>query len=320
MKLLEVNNLVVKYDVEVVRNISYYVKKGEIVCIVGESGSGKSTSILAILGLLGNKADGRIYFDKKDISPIYKNKKEFIEYEKNMKNIRGNKVSYIFQNPISYLNPLLNIGEQISETIRTHKDYTKKEALKRTKELLNQLEISNKRMKQYPHELSGGILQRVLIAIALSCEPKLIIADEPTSSLDVTIQAQILNIIKEETEKRNMSAIIVTHDLGIALQLCQRIIIMYAGKIVEEGKVENIFKSPKHPYTLGLLDSVKSINQDDRLKTIEGKPPDFFSLPKGCAFVSRCKYAMKICKYYEPPEKFFDLEHRCFCWLYLKSG
>lgn len=329
MSLLEINNLETQFQtaqgiVSAVRDVSIRLEKGEVIGIVGESGSGKSVGMLTLMGLLasnGKVVSGTIKFDGKDISPSkITTKKEKAEYENKMKKIRGNEISMIFQDPMTFLNPVLKIGTQLCEGIMTHTHCTKAEAQKRAVELITQVGIPSpeRRLKQYPFELSGGMRQRIVIAIALACNPKLIIADEPTTALDVTVQAQILELLKKITVNTDAAVILITHNMGVVATLCQRILIMYAGKIVEEGTSDEIFYETKHPYTRGLLKSINNMEKDESepLVPIPGTPPDLLKLPAGCAFVDRCNDAMKICKVQQPPASDFSQTHKCSCWLH----
>lgn len=317
-KLLEVKNLKTSFkthlgDVKAVRGISFYVDKGEAVGIVGESGCGKSVSMMSIMKLLSENANiecDEILFDGDDISK-YK--------EKDMEQIRGNKISMIFQDPMTSLNPLYTIGTQLTEHLIKHKGLSKKDAWTKGIEILDLVGIPSpeSRMKQYPHEFSGGMRQRAMIAISLICEPSLIIADEPTTALDVTIQAQILDLMKNLKEKLNTSIILITHDLGVVADLCSRINVMYGGVIVETGSAEDIFYRSKHPYTWGLLNSVPNpLSQlREKLIPIEGQPPDLLKPPTGCPFAERCKYTMKICLDKRPPLFKLGENHNSACWL-----
>lgn len=299
-------------EVQAVRGVSFQLTKGEVVGVVGESGCGKSITMMSIMRLLDKNGiikDGRIFFEGKDISKIT---------EKEMSKIRGNDIAMIFQDPMTSLNPLITIGNQIIEPLIIHEKLSKKEAFKKGVELLRLVNIPNpeKRMKQYPHEFSGGMRQRAMIAMALSCNPKLIIADEPTTALDVTIQAQILEIMKNIKNKLGTSIIFITHDLGVVADICDRVNVMYGGLIIEKGGINDIFDNPKHPYTWGLLDSVPSVQKErKRLKPIEGQPPDLLKPPKGCPFYARCKFAMNICR--EKMPEFYEVskKHKVSCWL-----
>lgn len=322
-KLLEVNNLKTSFqthigDVQAVRGISFYLEKGEALGVVGESGCGKSVSMMSIMRLLGKNAKitaDLISFDNKDITNMT---------EKKMQNIRGNDLAMIFQDPMTSLNPLYTVGNQLTEHLIKHKKISKKEANALAIKMLDLVGIPSpeKRMKQYPHEFSGGMRQRAMIAMSLICEPKLIIADEPTTALDVTIQAQILDLMKDLKSKLNTSIILITHDLGVVADLCTRINVMYGGIIVEEGSDEDIFYRSKHPYTWGLLNSVPNPKQEikEKLVPIEGQPPDLLKPPEGCPFVARCNYAMKVCLKNQPP--LFDLGegHKSACWLCHKNA
>jgi oligopeptide transport system ATP-binding protein len=326
-KLLEISHLTTEFltpngIVQAVRDVSYNVAPGEVLGIVGESGSGKSQGMYTLMGLLasnGRVVNGTIKFNGKDISPRYESKKARKEYEKLMRTVRGNEIGMIFQDPMTFLNPILKVGTQLTEGIRIHTKCSKKEARKQAIELLRQVGIPSpeKRLNQYPFEFSGGMRQRIIIAIALACNPKLIIADEPTTALDVTIQAQILELLQKLTKERGSSVIIITHDLGVVATMCDRIAIMYAGQIVEEGTVDEIFYHAKHPYTKGLLNSINNSEKDDDepLVPIPGTPPDLTSLTGGCAFMNRCPNAMKVCAVQEGPVTRYNRTHFCRCWL-----
>lgn len=305
-KILEVKNLNTSFfthvgEVKAVRNVSITLEKGHALGIVGESGSGKSVTMLSIMKLLtdnGKLIEGQIIFDNADITKLN---------NKAMRTIRGNTMSMIFQDPMTSLNPVLSIEKQMIEPIILHKKFSKKQAKKLAIDMLNLVGISNPetRLKQYPHEFSGGMRQRVMIAMALSCNPKLIIADEPTTALDVTIQAQILELFKDIRKKLNTSIILITHDLGIVADLCDSINVMYGGYIVERGSTREIFYNPKHPYTWGLLNSVPNPKNlvKEKLRPIDGQPPDLLDPPKGCPFAPRCDYAMEACMV-EMPQHF----------------
>ena len=317
--LLDVKNLHTSFatddgEVKAVRGVSIHVDKGESLGIVGESGCGKSVSMLSIMHLLAENADLKadsITFDGEVL--LHKEIKEMRKYQ-------GNQISMIFQDPMTSLNPLFTIEEQVCNPLIRHKKLSKKEARKRAVEVLNQVGIPDpeKRLKQYPHELSGGMRQRVMIAIAISCAPKLLIADEPTTALDVTIQAQILELMQKMKEEYHMSLILITHDLGVIASMCTRVVVMYGGLIMEEGSVRDIFYRTGHPYTLGLMESIPK-HDKQRLVPIYGTPPDLLAPPKGCPFAARCKYAMKLCKEHLPELTEIGEGHRSACWLHNPS-
>ena len=304
-------------EVKALNGVSFSMNEGEVLGIVGESGSGKSVTAYSIMGLTaypGKLIGGTIYFNGHQIEKMS---------EKEMRKIRGNEVSIIFQDPMTSLNPVYTIGNQITEVIRLHTGKSKKEAYDRAKELLELVGINEptKRLKQYPHELSGGMRQRVMIAIALACEPKLLIADEPTTALDVTIQAQILELMQELREKLGMSIIMITHDLGVVASMCERIAVMYAGHIVEYGTADEIFYEPKHEYTKGLINSIPKLSAQEieRLVPIEGQPVDLLNPPAGCPFAPRCANCMKICLREMPPKTELSDTHYSHCWLLQKE-
>lgn len=304
-------------EVKALNDVSFHLKEGEVLGIVGESGSGKSVTAYSLMGLTahpGKLIGGTVDFNGHRINDM--TEKEFCK-------MRGNEVSIIFQDPMTSLNPVYTVGNQIEEVIRLHTDKDKKQAHERARELLELVGINEpeKRLKQYPHELSGGMRQRVMIAIALACEPKLLIADEPTTALDVTIQAQILELMMELKDKLGMAIIMITHDLGIVASMCERIAVMYAGRIVEYGTTDDIFYNPKHEYTKGLLRSIPRLDatKHERLVPIEGTPIDMLNPPKGCPFAPRCENCMKICLREMPPVTTIDDIHYTQCWMNQKE-
>ncbi|MCD7862756.1 MAG: ABC transporter ATP-binding protein [Lachnospiraceae bacterium] len=294
---LSVKDLVVQYTsagdiIEAVNGVSFELGKGKTLGLVGETGAGKTTIAKSILRILPDHSakivGGEVYFEGQELLSLS---------EKEMQGIRGNKISMVFQDPMTALNPVKRLGEQISEAIKLHNDVTDEEADKRAKEMLALVGIDESRFREYPHQFSGGMKQRVVIAIALACNPQLLLADEPTTALDVTIQAQVLDMIADLKEKFQTSMIMITHDLGVVAQTCDDVAIIYAGKIVEYGSKEEIFDHPSHPYTIGLFGSLSNMNVDEEwLHPIEGLPPDPANLPKGCAFSPRCEYATEECR------------------------
>ena len=320
-KILEVKNLEVSFKTyagisHAVRGIDFNLHKGETLAIVGESGCGKTVSSKAIMRLLPESntiigENSEVLFHGEDL--LKKSENEMVS-------IRGSKISMIFQDPMTSLNPTMKIGDQIAESILIHRQISKEEAYKEALEMLQLGKIPNaeKRMKQYPFEFSGGMRQRAMIAMALSCEPELLIADEPTTALDVTIQAQVLALMKELNERLGTATILITHNLGCASSICDRIIVMYGGKIMEEGTTEEIFYEPHHPYTMGLLNSVPKVTGEaskERLVPILGTPPDMLHPPTGCPFYPRCKYAMKVCASMPVPEQYISDTHRVSCFM-----
>lgn len=319
MSLLQVEHLKLELKatrgiVKAVRDISFQIEQGETVAIVGESGCGKTMTCMSIMNLFARNngyidPETRIIFDGQELTHLP---------EKSMQKIRGVKIGMIFQDPVKALNPTERVGEQIVDIIKAHKKISKKNAWNESIGLLENVGISDgeKRMKQYPYELSGGMRQRVVIAMAIACRPQLLIADEPTTALDVTIQAQILELLKDLQKEYGMTILLVTHNLGIVATMADKVMVMYGGKIVETGKTEEIFYNPKHPYTKALL---RAIPQEDkvrrRLTTIPGTPPNLLNPPKGCPFVARCENHMKICGE-EFPEEYEEKGHRCYCHLY----
>lgn len=319
-RLLEIKNLKTYFYTEdgvvpAVDDVSFYVKPGETLGIVGESGCGKSVTSISILRLIPNPPGkimegSQILFEGKNLLDLT---------EKEMRKIRGNDISMIFQEPMTSLNPVFKIGDQISETLILHQGLNKGDARKKSIQMLTSVGIPRpeKVVDEYPHSLSGGMRQRAMIAMALACNPKLLIADEPTTALDVTIQAQILDLMNKLKSEINASVMLITHNLGVVAETCQRIIVMYAGKVVEEGDVYSIFEDPKHPYTQGLLKSVPSIEaKQEKLESIPGVVPNPLNMPKGCRFEPRCSKAMKICKEKQPELTVIGEERTVRCFLY----
>ncbi|WP_034550776.1 ABC transporter ATP-binding protein [Carnobacterium funditum] len=314
--VLEIKNLNITFDtyagkVKAIRGVSFNLKKGETLAIVGESGSGKSVTTRSIMRLLSQNAnveDGSILFNGEDL--IKKSEKE-------MQQIRGKDIAMIFQDPMTSLNPTMTIGKQVSEPIRLHQKLSKQDSFKRALELLNLVGLpeAEKRMKQYPHQFSGGQRQRIVIAIALACNPEILIADEPTTALDVTIQAQILDLMRELQKKISTSIIFITHDLGVVASVADRVAVMYAGKIVEIGTVDEIFYNPQHPYTWGLISSMPTLEVKEALYAIPGTPPDLLDPPVGDAFAPRNEFAMKIDTELEPPLFKVSDTHYAATWL-----
>ncbi|WP_462412702.1 ABC transporter ATP-binding protein [Neobacillus sp. Marseille-QA0830] len=318
--LLEINNLKTHFNTErgrvtAVDGISFAVKKGEILGVVGESGCGKSVTAQSILRLFDEKYtasyDGEIKLQGEDLLKLSK-----AEMEK----IRGNELSMIFQDPLSSLNPVFTIGFQLMETIRIHQKRTKKEAHQMAIDLLRMTGIPSpeKRVNEYPHQLSGGMRQRVMIAMALACKPKLLIADEPTTALDVTIQAQILDLMLELNEELGMAVVFITHDLGVVAEICTRVVVMYLGQVVEEANVEDLFTTPLHPYTKGLMKSIPQMDGDrsKKLNVIGGTVPALDAVPKGCRFASRCEFANDLCREKAPDLELHEENHKVRCWHY----
>ena len=322
MALLEVNNLHTSFftpagEVRAVNGVSFNLDHGKVLGIVGESGSGKSVtaySIMQILASTGKIVDGSIKLDGQELVG---------SGEKVMKTIRGNKISIIFQDPMTSLNPTYTIGHQLVEAITLHTSRNKKQAWDRAVEMLRLVNVNEpeKRMKQYPYEFSGGMRQRVMIAMALACEPDILIADEPTTALDVTIQAQILDLMKELQEELGMAIIMITHDLGVVAQLCDEVIVMYAGSICEQGTADEIFYNPKHEYTKGLMRSIPTADTaGTKLQPISGTPIDLLNMPKGCPFAPRCDHAMKICLTERAPRMQVGETHFSSCWMNVKDA
>ncbi len=315
--LLEVRGLqthfkVMDGTVPAVDGVDFSLRRGETLGLVGESGSGKSVTALSVMRLIetpGVIVGGEIWFDGRDILKLS---------EGDMEDIRGNDITMVFQEPMTSLNPVFTVGEQIAESVRLHRHASKKDAWDRAIEMVRLVGIPSpeRRVKQYPHEMSGGMRQRIMIAMALACDPKLIIADEPTTALDVTIQAQILELVKRIQTESGAALLLITHDLAVVAETVQRVAVMYAGKIVESGDVEETLLHPKHPYTEGLLTSIPSrVARGQRLNVIKGTVPNPFRLPKGCRFEPRCPYSFEPCKPYEPPLQVVGPDRRVRCWL-----
>ena len=304
--------------VKAVNGVSYKIKEGETVCVVGESGCGKSVTALSLMRLIaapqGEIVKGNISFYGKDITSLS---------EEEMMSIRGNDISMIFQEPMTSLNPVFTVGNQIMESIMLHQKLDKKQARDKAIEMVKLVGIPRAEaiVDSYPHELSGGMRQRIMIAMALSCNPKLLIADEPTTALDVTIQAQILDLMRDIKQKTQTSIMLITHDLGVVAEMADYVVVMYAGKVIEEGPVNDIFKNPLHPYTRGLLKSKPVINQEtDRLYSIPGQVPNPIGMKDSCYFHERCEHCMEICKTQIPTIKYYDEQHKISCFLYDGEG
>ncbi len=318
--LLQVKNLTTSFvtdsgEVHAVNGVSFNLDRGRVLGIVGESGSGKSVTAYSIMRILsdnGRVESGQVLFDGKDILQTSENE---------MRQFRGERISIIFQDPMTSLNPVFTVGSQLSEAIRLHTDRTRAQAKARALELLRLVGVNepDKRLRQYPHQLSGGMRQRVMIAMALACEPDILIADEPTTALDVTIQAQILELMRSLQKQLGMAIIMITHDLGVIAEMCDEIIVMYAGSICERGTAEEIFYNPRHAYTKGLLRSIPRMTDvHEKLVPIAGSPVDLLNLPEGCAFASRCDHAMRICLSELPQELPINDDHLASCWLNVK--
>ncbi|QTN00847.1 ATP-binding cassette domain-containing protein [Sediminibacillus dalangtanensis] len=317
-KILEVKDLHVTFktyggEVQAVRGVNFDLEKGETLAIVGESGCGKSVTSNSIMRLIptppGRIANGSIVYKGRDLTTVP---------EKEMRKIRGVDISMIFQDPMTALNPTLTIGDQLTEGLKQHKDVSGREAKEQALEMMNLVGIPSpeERLKQYPHQFSGGMRQRMVIAMALICDPDLLIADEPTTALDVTIQAQILELFGKIQERTGVSIILITHDLGVVAKIADRIAVMYAGKIIEVGTKREIFYEPQHPYTKGLLNSVPRLDiEEDDLIPIDGTPPDLFSPPQGCPFTARCPFAMEVCDKVYPDSASRSTTHEVDCWL-----
>ncbi|CAM2776319.1 ABC transporter ATP-binding protein [Hathewaya histolytica] len=319
-KILDVKNLRVSFhtyagEVQAVRGVSFYLNKGETLAVVGESGCGKSVTSKAIMRLLPTppseiKECSEVFFEDKDLLKLK---------EKDMRKYRGSEISMIFQDPMTSLNPTMTIGKQIAESLVIHRGMSKKQALEEAIKLLDLVRLPNpeKRANQYPHEFSGGMRQRAMIAIALACNPKILIADEPTTALDVTIQAQIMDLIGDLQKKLGTAVILVTHDLGVVADVAHRIQVMYAGQIIERGTTDEIFYNPQHPYTWALLQSVPRLETGNKAKlyALGGTPPDLIKPPVGCPFAARCEYCMPICKEAVPEVTKISESHEVSCWL-----
>lgn len=321
MRLLSVQNLHTSFftpsgEVKAVNGVSFNLDEGKVLGIVGESGSGKSVTAYSVMQILSNP--GRIVSG----SIKFRDQELVGAGEEVMQTVRGNKISIIFQDPMTSLNPVFTIGNQLTEAILLHTDCDKKQANDRAVELLTLVGVNEpeKRIRQYPHEFSGGMRQRVMIAMALACNPDILIADEPTTALDVTIQAQILELMKDLQKKLGMAIILITHDLGVIADMCDEVIVMYAGSICERGTVDEIFYNPKHEYTKGLLRSLPSVNNKERLHPIGGSPVDLLNMPEGCPFTPRCDCAMKICLTHMPKEMVINDKHISRCWKNIKDS
>lgn len=322
-KILEVRQLATSFHTErgwqqAIDGVSFDVYQGEILCIVGESGCGKSVTSQSIMRLYDERRlvrySGTVKLEGQSLLDIPFHK---------MQDIRGSRVSMIFQDALSSLNPVLTICDQISEPLRIHQHLSKKAAREKALEMLRLVGIPapEKRLDQYPHELSGGMRQRVMIAMALACEPDILIADEPTTALDVTIQAQILDLMRDLQKKMGMAIIMITHDLGVVAQMCDEVIVMYAGSICEQGTADEIFYNPRHEYTKGLMRSIPTAeNNGQRLEPITGTPIDLLNMPKGCPFAPRCEAAMKICLKEKPVRMLINDDHMATCWMNVKKG
>ncbi len=319
MPLLEVKNLKTQFFtqdgiVHAVNGVSFHVEEGETLGIVGESGCGKSVSVLSVMRLIpqppGKIVGGEVLFDGHDLLKVS---------DDEIRQVRGNKIAMVFQDPMTSLNPVLTIGRQIGEALELHLNMSRQEARKRSTELLSMVGIpqAEERLDDYPHQFSGGMRQRAMIAMALACNPRLLIADEPTTALDVTIQAQIVDLVKRLRDEIGMAIIWITHDLGVVAGIANRMMVMYAGFVVEEASVKEIYANPRHPYTLGLLGSLPRLDEvrREKLTSIEGLPPDLISLPKGCPFEPRCVYAIDRCQEERPELEPVGPRHRIACWV-----
>jgi oligopeptide transport system ATP-binding protein len=318
-KLLEVRNLKTQFFtqdgvVHAVNGISYTVEKGETVAIVGESGCGKSVGVMSLIRLIpqppGKIVDGEVWFDGQDLLKLN---------EDELRDIRGNRIAMIFQDPMTSLNPVLTIGRQITEALELHLNMNREQSRKRAVQLLEMVGIpgAESRLDDYPHQFSGGMRQRVMIAMGLSCNPQLLIADEPTTALDVTIQAQIVDLVSRLKDELGMAVIWITHDLGVVAGMAQRVLVMYSGFIIEEAPVDQIYANPRHPYTLGLLRSIPRLDlgRQKRLIPIEGLPPDLLELPNQCPFAPRCAFSVEKCWQQNPPLELVGPDHKAACWV-----
>ncbi|MBW5445409.1 ATP-binding cassette domain-containing protein [Cohnella sp. CFH 77786] len=323
-KILEIRNMTAAFltdqgMVKAADRVSLEIEKGKTLCVVGESGSGKSVTALSVMRLIdfagGTITEGEVRFDGQDLVRMK---------QQEMLKIRGNRITMIFQDPMSALNPVFTVGEQIAEALRTHKGVGQKEAWRQSVEMLRKVRIPDPeiRARQYPYEMSGGMCQRVVIAMALACNPELLIADEPTTALDVTVQAQILDLLLQLKQEFRMSMLLITHDMGVAAEVADRIAVMYAGTVVEEGTVAEIFEKPRHPYTIGLLKSIPGLEGErgGELYTIKGSIPPLSKIPSGCRFHPRCPYAMDACRTDEPPLRQSLSGHKAACWLDDEGG
>ncbi|NEN99880.1 MAG: ABC transporter ATP-binding protein [Moorea sp. SIO3I7] len=317
--ILDLRNLETRFftpagTVHAVNGISFQVNQGETLGIVGESGSGKSITALSIMGLIpsppGKITNGEVIFEGRDLQKLS---------EGEMRKIRGNRIAMIFQDPMTSLNPVLKVERQITEALRLHQGMTQKQGRSRAIELLELVGIPGaaERISNYPHQFSGGMRQRVMIAMGLACNPQLLIADEPTTALDVTIQAQIVELVKKLRQEIGMAVIWITHDLALLAGLADRILVMYAGQVVEQASVMEIYKNPRHPYTIGLLDSIPRLDEQrqERLQTIEGLPPDLTNYPQGCPFAARCPFVIDKCWQNDPTLELVSVDHEVACWL-----
>lgn len=319
--LLSIENLKIQYKTEdgiakAVNGVTLEIEKGKTLGLVGETGAGKTTTALGVLRLIANPPgeilEGKVLYNNEDLLAIS---------EHDMRNIRGHKISMIFQDPMTSLNPVMTVGQQIQEVILLHNDITAAEAMERAGTMIEKVGISASRLGDYPHQFSGGMKQRIVIAMAIACEPELILADEPTTALDVTIQAQVLDLISNLREELGTSMLLITHDLGVVAEVCDNVAIMYAGEIIEHGSIKEIFTNTKHPYTVGLFESIPNLENDvERLIPIEGLMPDPMNLPEGCKFHPRCKKCMEQCKTIDPEVTVLNGEHKVKCHLYTKEG